>query len=78
MKHCIDCKHCIPVKEEPGYSKCDLERSDSFSHDRWIVIGGHEPASQYIHCTTMRNLGRCGLDAKLFEPKNTQPQESHA
>lgn len=81
MKLCKDCKHCIPLPQKRvlfwpifteaqrlTYAKCAL-----FTREQEInpVTGELDPPiPEHRYCDTVRNFGLCGVDAKLFEPKD--------
>lgn len=72
MKYCIDCKHYnwdLFKKHCCGYGSIDTRIS---------LITGKKVAVNYMDCGYVRegyrevaNSGRCGEDAKFFEPKES-------
>ena len=75
MKHCIDCKHYL----DPGYcARTTKEPSICSPYADWLVRGGPEPTSvRHYLCETERTggfNGDCGVCARFFEPKITEPE----
>jgi hypothetical protein len=65
MKTCVNCKYITRVSTHRTTPHCGHEKSvidiDMVSGDISI-----------FSCTEMREGNRCGVDAKLYEEKNTQ------
>lgn len=74
-KFCINCKHYVmmrpvglPQEQTVGTAFC--QNIKCFQDNLNYLVNG--PAFIGIYCTTARNksMGRCGLEAKHFEPKD--------
>jgi hypothetical protein len=59
MKFCKDCKHWVGSGEGGNYAKCGINSKVS------LVTG----LLLLNYCDTERNFGKCGQEAKNFEPK---------
>lgn len=65
MKLCKDCKH---VRAHSGYTdrnRIDENAMCAATGEVNLVTG----APNMMFCESMRLMGKCGKDAKLFEPK---------
>jgi hypothetical protein len=72
MRLCKDCRHFIPHPSgDPAnvreYSKCRLV-VDVEAHEN-VIDGSRVEARYYYADVVRRPIGKCGPDAKLFEPK---------
>ena len=67
MKLCKDCRYCRQVSDWSW--KCAHPEAVYHSTD---VVTGEEKAIAG-ECHTERALGKCGMEAKNFEPKGEEP-----
>jgi hypothetical protein len=70
MKYCIDCKHVhVPANGDEQYSTCGMARR--MDEGKQFISPRME--GEFSYCSTQRGqVGACGSEAKLFEPKELQ------
>lgn len=71
VRHCVDCRHCIPSKHGAENSLCGAsdEGTENTDYLNWLVAGGKEPARHKFCKVARLDGGFCGVDARHFTPK---------
>jgi len=75
MKHCVECKHCIPGNK-PEFSRCGRSFDKHGAvYQNWMVSGTSDdaPTESHYFCGTERVSSgddSCGEAAKFFESKS--------
>uniref|UniRef100_A0A6C0HTG2 Uncharacterized protein n=1 Tax=viral metagenome TaxID=1070528 RepID=A0A6C0HTG2_9ZZZZ len=67
-KFCINSKHYLKSYIAAKYSSCALSRNNLVT-GTYLITGIYEK-DEYMHCSTERTSGRCGVNATLYKNGN--------